>query len=58
MQPDNIKETMDDVINEATTPRTNTRVGLAFLKFAGKQELVRVADNPNDYIKFLSSKYA
>ena len=58
MQPIEIKLTMDETISEALISRNNSKIGWKFLKFAGKHELVRIADNPDDYIKFLSAKYA
>lgn len=57
-QPEEIKIIMDETISEALVPRTNSRIGLKFLKFAGKHELTRIAENPNDYIDFLSAKYS
>ena len=57
MQPDEVKLLMDEAISESTMPRNNNRIGLKFLKFAGKHELNRIAENPGDYIDFLSAKY-
>ena len=58
MQPPEVKVVMDDTLNEALIPRNNTKVGLHFLKFAGKHELERIGDNPDAYIDFLSAKYS
>lgn len=58
MQPIEIKMVMDDTINESIEPRNVTKIGLRLLKYAGALELVRIADNPDDYVKFLSAKYA
>lgn len=58
MQPPEVKVVMDDTLNEALEPRNNTKIGLHFLKFAGAYELSRIADNPDDYVHFLSAKYS
>jgi len=57
MQPIEIKMIMDEVIDEATLPRGKTKIGLRLLKYAGINELVRISDNPDNYVKFLSAKY-
>jgi hypothetical protein len=57
MQPEEIKIVMDDTINEAIAPKHNTQIGIRFLKYAGKNELTRIAENPSDYISFLTAKY-
>lgn len=57
MQPDEIKQVMDETLAETLMSKENKKIGLQFLKFAGKYELTRIADNPTDYTSFLSAKY-
>lgn len=57
MQPDAIKETMDETISLSTIPKSNKQIGFHFLKFAGKYELAKIADYPNDFLVFLSAPY-
>ncbi|KKM62987.1 hypothetical protein LCGC14_1516110 [marine sediment metagenome] len=57
MQPDAIKETMDETIALSTVPKSNKQIGFHFLKFAGKYELAKIADYPNDFLAFLSAPY-
>lgn len=57
MQPDDVKETMDETIAAAQIPKTNKQVGIHFLKFAGVYQLERVAQHPEDYTAFLSPTY-
>ena len=52
-----VKQSMDETILESTQLKDNTHIGLHLLKFAGRYELTRIADNPGDFTEFLSSKY-
>ena len=56
-QPIEIIDLMDEVLTESLPSKNNKKIGLRFLKFAGKFELVRIAENPTDYVKFLAAKY-
>ena len=57
LQPDEVKDTMDETIAIAMEPKTNKQIGLYFLKFAGTYDLQRVAAHPEDYTAFLSPAY-
>ena len=57
-QPDEIKQVMDETLAESLIDKDNKKIGLQFLKFAGKYELVRIAENPTDYTAFLGAKYS
>lgn len=56
-QPDPIKDTMDDTIKEAIAIEKKGQIGLHLLKFAGKYELNKIAEYPQNYTDFLSSSY-
>lgn len=57
MQPDFIKDRIrvkiDEVVNKAPVPM----VGVHFLRFANKYELNTIQQSPDQYVKFLTSKY-
>lgn len=57
MQPDDVKETIDAVIVSAIQKQPVGNVGIRFLQFCQKYELVRVQDRVNDHIRYLNSPY-
>lgn len=56
-QPDEIKQVLDQTIQESTMPKHNKQIGFHFLKFAGSYELNKIAEHPEDYLNFLSASY-
>lgn len=56
-QPDNIKESVDATIREGVRVTTTPQVGINLMKFAGKYELQKIADNAETYAKWLNSPY-
>ena len=56
-QPDDIKLSVDTNIREGVRTTTIPQVGLHLLKFCGKYELQKIADNAETYAKWLNSPY-
>jgi 5'-3' exonuclease len=56
-QPDDVKLSVDTNIREGVRTTTIPQVGLHLLKFAGKYELNKIADNAETYAKWLNSPY-
>jgi len=56
-QPDDIKLSVDTNIREGVRTTTIPQVGLHLLKFCGKHELQKIADNAETYAKWLNSPY-
>lgn len=54
-QPQDIIEMMDDVINNQTE-KSISMIGVHFLRFAAKYDLVHVQKNPESYIKLFTKK--
>jgi hypothetical protein len=57
-QPENIKKIITETIDEGISLDKNiSMVGVRFLKFCGKHELLKLAENPNPYVEVLNAKY-
>ena len=56
-QPQEIKDFVDNHIDETVEENIQTMVGAKFLKFRGKYELNKVADNVHKYAEFLQAGY-
>ena len=56
-QPQEIKQYVDDHIDETVAIKDHTMVGAKFLKFCGKYELNKVAENAQKYAEFLQAGY-
>lgn len=57
MQPENIKKSMDETIEEAKT-KEKTKVMFGFMKLLGKHDLYKISEYPDDYISILSKGYS
>ena len=55
LQPDEIKAKCKAVIEEAKSAPTINNVGIHFMKFCAKHNLVRMSETPNDYAEILNS---
>ena len=55
LQPDDIKAKCKAVIEEAKAAPTVSNVGIHFMKFCAKHNLVRMSETPNDYAEILNS---
>ena len=56
-QPDDIKQKIAKTIADASTTKTVSMVGAKFLKFCGKYELNKLADDAQRYADLLGSPY-
>lgn len=54
-QPDDIKEQLDEVINNKSNKNVSM-IGVHFLRFAAKYELVHVQRSPESYVKLFMKK--
>ncbi len=56
-QPSEIKQHMDEVIVDAIQKPLPSQVGIRFMQFCGKYELIKLAENAKRYTVFLNAKY-
>ena len=56
-QPQEVKNFVDTQIKEAVGQKANTMVGAKFLKFCGKYELIKLAEQAARYADFLQARY-
>lgn len=56
-QPEYVKQWISETIATGAVPKTNTMVGLHFLKFCGKYELNRLSDMSSSIADILSNSY-
>ena len=56
-QPDEVKLSVDTNIREGVRTTTIPQVGIHLMKFCGKYELNKIADNAETYAKWLNSPY-
>jgi len=56
-QPQEVKDFVDTQIKEAVGQKANTMVGAKFLKFCGKYELIKLAEQAARYADFLQARY-
>lgn len=57
-QPEDIKAILDGSIINAVQAEHKGQVGIHFMRFCGKNNLVRVGDNADDHSRYLSASYA
>lgn len=58
MQPDDIKELMDNTIVEQVQKTRKTGIGIHFLRFCERNGLVNVSKEANDHAEYLNAPYA
>jgi 5'-3' exonuclease len=56
-QPDHVKEFIAVTIAEGTVPKDIPQIGVKFMKFCGKHELVKIGDQAQQYSDWLSAAY-
>ncbi len=56
-QPQDIKDAVDQRIVESVRVTTTPQVGVHFMKFCGKYELVKISEQAEAYAKWLNSPY-
>ena len=56
-QPDDIKVKIAETIADNSVPKTVGQVGVKFMKFCGKHNLVKISEQANAYSEWLSAEY-
>jgi hypothetical protein len=56
-QPTNVKMQMVTTIVEGMKPKDIAQIGIKFMKFCGKHELVKIGEQATQYAEFLSAAY-
>lgn len=56
-QPDDIKVKIAECIADNSTPKTVGQVGVKFMKFCGKHNLVKISEQATAYAEWLSAEY-
>lgn len=56
-QPQHIKDSVDETIRKAVRVNPVSNVGLHFLRFCGKYELIKLSEQPDQYTKWLNFPY-
>lgn len=56
-QPEEIKALISETITAGSQPKNMSQVGLYFMKFCGKYDLVKIGDQAQEYAQWLSSQY-
>ena len=56
-QPDYIKTELDNAIVEQVQKESKSQVGIHFMKFCGKWDMVRVSERAQDHAEYLNKAY-
>lgn len=56
-QPQQIKDIMDDEILNSVIKEPVSQLGVLFLRFCGKHNLMRIGDNPTYHLPYLKARY-
>jgi 5'-3' exonuclease len=56
-QPDHIKVIIAETIAENSVPKDIPQIGVKFMKFCGKHDLVKIGEQAQNYAEFLSAAY-
>lgn len=56
-QPDDIKVIIATTIADASTPKDIPQIGVKFMKFCGKHQLVKIGEQATNYAEFLIAAY-
>lgn len=56
-QPPDVRLQLVETIIAGSVPKNVSMVGALFMKFCGKHELIRLADNPSNCVDFLAAGY-
>lgn len=57
-QPEDVKEILDATIMQAVQAEHKGQVGLHFMRFCGRNNLVRLGEQVNDHARYLGASYA
>lgn len=56
-QPDDVKAKIADTIAAGSVPKDIPQIGIKFMKFCGKHQLVKIGEQAQNYAEFLSAAY-
>lgn len=56
-QPTEVRDYVDNIIREHSIPKNKTMVGAHFMKFCGKWDMQRIADNATQFAEWLNANY-
>lgn len=56
-QPQDIKDKVDEAIRNGVRTTTTPQVGVHFMKFCGKYELIKISEQAETYAKWLNTPY-
>ena len=56
-QPDHVKVWIAETIAANSVPKNIAQVGVKFMKFCGKHNLVKIGDQAQNYAEFLTAAY-
>ena len=56
-QPDHVKVWIAETINTNAVPKDISQVGMKFMKFCGKHQLVKIGEQATNYAEFLAAPY-
>jgi len=56
-QPADVKIKIAQTIAEGSTPKDIAQIGIKFMKFCGKHDLVKIGEQAQNYAEFLSAAY-
>jgi 5'-3' exonuclease len=56
-QPDHVKAWIAETIAANALPKSISQIGVKFMKFCGKHQLVKIGDQATQYTEFLSAEY-
>jgi len=56
-QPDHVKVWITETINTNAVPKDISQVGMKFMKFCGKHQLVKIGEQATNYAEFLAAPY-
>ena len=56
-QPDDIKQKMADTISTASVSKNQSQIGMHFLKFCGRHNLIKLSEQATQYAEIFSARY-
>ena len=57
LQPEEVKQVLDEVINNTVSKEPVGQVGTEFMRFCGKYQLIKISESANFYVEWLRSPY-
>lgn len=56
-QPDNVKQQIVETVKSMATTKNSLQIGLHFMKFCGKHNLIKISDQAQQYAEIFSAEY-